>query len=1068
MADAHDPIPSPPAIPFLGNIRDIENEVPLRSLHLLAQRFGPIYQLNMLGQPAVFLSSQELVDEACDEKRFHKTISGGLLQVRNVTGDGLFTAFHGEHSWGVAHRILMPAFGPVMIRNMFPDMLDICSQLILKWERFGPEHVIDPTDDFTRLTLDTVALCVMNYRFNSFYKEANHPFVEAMGRYLTESGSRSRRPQLVQAMMRSATARYEADYKTMMDTCDEIVATRKSHPIDKKDLLNLMLLGKDAKTGEGLSEMNIKYQMITFVIAGHETSSGLLSFVMYYLLKNPEAYAKVREEVDSVLGNTPITADLVSKLPYIVAVMRETLRLSPSAPIFSVTPFEDEVIGTKGGKKYLIKKDTPVSIMVYDLHRDPAVWGPDAEDFKPERMLDSEFEKLPKNAWKPFGNGMRACIGRPFAWAEVIIVIASIFQKFDFVMQDSSYTLALKQSLTIKPNNFRFRAIPRERAPAFHIVPGMTAASRSGDNAASAAVPTNAQTGEAASSGDTKTLYCYYGSNTGSCESFAQRIASEAPSKGFRAHIGTLDSVIGSVPVPKDGPVVVVTASYEGLPADNAAFFMQKLGALKGRELEGINYALFGCGNTDWTHTYQAVPKLCDALFQEHGAMPLLERGEGNAASSNFIDQFDAWEAKLWKELAKVYSLTEKKETAGLVVEKTGVDRSVILRHTDTALGQVVENHILTKPGIAAKRHIELVLPPDMSYRAGDYLAIIPTNPKDTVRRAVARFGFLPEQQITLHSPGPTSLPVDVPISVNELLSGYVELAHPATKRNLQDLIDTVPENTTDRTAIEGLLSDYQAAVLDKRLSILDILELHPNVPLPFSTFLTMLPAMRIRQYSISSSPLWNPEHVTLTISVLEAPALSGHGTFRGVATSFLAQLEPGDKVQLAVRPSQAAFHLPSDPEVPIVMFCAGAGFAPMRGFIQERARQITAGRKVGKALLFVGCRKENEDFLYKDDDLAEWVKVGAVDVRPAFSREPEKSKGCKYIQHRIWHDRADLAEISRAGAKFYVCGSSAISNSVKETSINIIAESQGCTAEEAEVIFQEKIKERFAADVFG
>lgn len=81
---------------------------------------------------------------------------------------------------------------------------------------------------------------------------------------------------------------------------------------------------------------------------------------------------------------------------------------------------------------------------------------------------------------------------------------------------------------------------------------------------------------------------------------------------------------------------------------------MQKLNTLKGRELEGVNYALFGCGNTDWTHTYQAVPKLCDALLQEHGATPLLERAEANAASSDFIDQFDAWEAKLWKELAKV------------------------------------------------------------------------------------------------------------------------------------------------------------------------------------------------------------------------------------------------------------------------------------------------------------------------------------------------------------------------------------------------------------------------------
>lgn len=343
----------------------------------------------------------------------------------------------------------------------------------------------------------------------------------------------------------------------------------------------------------------------------------------------------------------------------------------------------------------------------------------------------------------------------------------------------------------------------------------------------------------------------------------------------------------------------------------------------------------------------------------------------------------------------------------------------------------------------------------------------IPTNPQESVRRAIARFGFLPEQRVTLHAPGPTSLPVDVPVSVNEVLSGYVELAHPATKKNIQTLIDSTPEGP-DRTALEELLSNYQTAVTEKRLSILDILELHPNLKIPFGKFLEMLPSMRIRQYSISSSPLWNPEHVTLTVSILEGPALSGQGTFFGVATHFLAQLKPGDKVQLAVRPSQAIFHLPTSPEVPIVMFCAGAGFAPMRGFIQERANQIASGRQVGKALLFVGCRKENEDFLYREDDLAEWVKIGAVEVRPAFSREPEKSEGCQYVQHRAWHDRADLREAFKAGCKFYICGSTTLSNAVKETCVKIIKEVRNCSDEEADKFFQEKAKERFATDVFG
>lgn len=202
---------------------------------------------------------------------------------------------------------------------------------------------------------------------------------------------------------------------------------------------------------------------------------------------------------------------------------------------------------------------------------------------------------------------------------------------------------------------------------------------------------------------------------------------------------------------------------------------------------------------------------------------------------------------------------------------------------------------------------------------------------------------------------------------------------------------------------METLLETYNDDVLSRRLSVLDILEQHPDIKVPFAAFLALLPSMRIRQYSISSSPLWNAQRVTLTISVLDAPALSGRKEpFLGVASTFLATLRPGDRVQLAVRASATAFHLPQDPRTPLVLFCAGSGLAPMRGFLQERALQKKAGREVGRAVLFFGCRRPDEDFLYADSDLKEWEELGVVEVRPAFSRAPEKSEGCKYVQECV------------------------------------------------------------------
>jgi cytochrome P450 / NADPH-cytochrome P450 reductase len=231
------------------------------------------------------------------------------------------------------------------------------------------------------------------------------------------------------------------------------------------------------------------------------------------------------------------------------------------------------------------------------------------------------------------------------------------------------------------------------------------------------------------------------------------------------------------------------------------------------------------------------------------------------------------------------------------------------------------------------------------------------------------------------------------------LLSGYVELSQPATTRDVRVLLETQASEET-RKALQTLQSSHSELVVAKRLSLLDILEEHPDLQISFGAFLSMLPTMRVRQYSISSSPLWNARHVTLTVSVLQASPISGRKEpFLGVASNFLASLRPGDKVQMAVRPSNAAFHLPQDPKTPLVLFAAGSGIAPMRGFLEERALQKKAGREVGEALLFFGCRNPKEDYLYSDSDLREWEELGVVKVRPAFSRAAEESLGCKYVQ---------------------------------------------------------------------
>lgn len=213
----------------------------------------------------------------------------------------------------------MPAFGPMSIRNMFDEMHEISTQLAMKWARYGPHSAIEVSDDFTRLALDTLALCSMGYRFNSYYTEGLHPFVEAMGDFLTESGNRPNRT-MPTWFYRNEDAKYWKDIDTLRQTADEVLQERKRNPSDRKDLLNAMLNGVDPKTGQHMNDTSITDNLITFLIAGHETTSGTLSFAFYELLKHPEAYRKAQEEVDTVIGKGPITIDHMSKLPYINAV----------------------------------------------------------------------------------------------------------------------------------------------------------------------------------------------------------------------------------------------------------------------------------------------------------------------------------------------------------------------------------------------------------------------------------------------------------------------------------------------------------------------------------------------------------------------------------------------------------------------------------------------------------------------------------------------------------------------------------------------------------------------------
>jgi cytochrome P450/NADPH-cytochrome P450 reductase len=456
------PIPRPPGHILLGNLLTIDQSSPLQEMMRLARELGPIYSLDMMGKAVVVVSGYSLVDELCDERRFDKAVRGALRRIRRFTGNGLFTADTHDPAWTKARRIILPALSHRAIETYHGMMSDIADQLVLKWKRLNSDDQVDVVRDMTAFTLDSIGLCGFGYRFNSFYRQDNHPFVEAMIRALANIKTVRGLP-FENVIYRRRERQLNLDVAFMNEMVDRLVRERRADTTSKvprNDLLDHMLAGADKTTGQKLDDLNIRYQINTFLIAGHETTSGLLSFAMYFLLKNPEVLTQAYEEVDRILGadtTTIPTFSQVRQLSFISQILKEALRLWPPAPVFAVYPYEDTVIGGR----YYLRKGTFIYVLIPMLHRDPTVWGSSAETFRPEHFTTEAERARPENAYKPFGNGRRACVGREFALHEAALVLGMILQRF-MLFDHLNYELKIKETLTLKPDQFWIKVRPRK------------------------------------------------------------------------------------------------------------------------------------------------------------------------------------------------------------------------------------------------------------------------------------------------------------------------------------------------------------------------------------------------------------------------------------------------------------------------------------------------------------------------------------------------------------------------------------------------------------------------------
>ncbi|MHC9291541.1 cytochrome P450 [Mycobacterium sp. LTG2003] len=436
-------LPHPPRrIPLLGDVFGFDADSPSQSAMELA-RLGAVFEFTFLGARYVVAAGADAVMDLNDETRFCKHVGPDIEALRIIGGDGLFTAYNDEPNWLKAHQLLMPAFSQAAMRRYHAVMFEVAGELTDRWDA---SDTVDVSADTTRVTLETIGRCAAGYSFGCFESDETHPFVEHMVSALkgADRAGVLRETLLPGLVARIFERRVRRDAAYLHDLADDIVAKRrKLGPGHHGDLLDIML-------ASDLDAANIRYQLINFLVAGHETTSGALSFALYFLSRHPEVFARARAEVDEVWGDEERPEfEKIAKLRYVRRVLDESLRLQPTVPGYYRAAREDTVLA---GIHPMHKGDWALAL-TSTLHRDPR-WGAEPEDFDPDRFAPEQVRARPGGLYKPFGTGERSCIGRQFALHEAVLLLAVIIRRYD-MDADPDYRLQIQERLTMMPFGFR-------------------------------------------------------------------------------------------------------------------------------------------------------------------------------------------------------------------------------------------------------------------------------------------------------------------------------------------------------------------------------------------------------------------------------------------------------------------------------------------------------------------------------------------------------------------------------------------------------------------------------------
>ena len=433
---------------------------PINTLSNIAREYGDISYFKLGREHVYLINNPDYIEKVLiyDHHNFKK---GKRLQTaKAVLGEGLVTSEGDLHNR--QRRLIQPIFHPKQIMSYSNTMTDYATRMTDRWK---DGDIVDVSEEMMRLTLDIICKSVLNYDIESEARQ--------VGKALTTVRKYSKRLQspighvldkipVLPAVKGAREAKKELDslmYQMIADRRrrkkeQDYNNNGKSH--DEDDLLSRLMQAQDSNSPnsnqEQMSDKQVRDEVMTIFIAGHETTANALAWTFYLLSQNRNVETKLHDEINSVLGdgsgnnvgNRIPTADDIPKLQYTEKVLRESMRLYP--PVWTIGRHveNDYFIG-----EYTIPAGSSILMSQYVMHHNPRYYE-EPERFNPDRWTEEFKSHLPRFSYFPFGGGIRGCIGEPFAWIEGILIIATIAQKWTMRTLPSQ-RIGLDPAITLRP-----------------------------------------------------------------------------------------------------------------------------------------------------------------------------------------------------------------------------------------------------------------------------------------------------------------------------------------------------------------------------------------------------------------------------------------------------------------------------------------------------------------------------------------------------------------------------------------------------------------------------------------